>query len=258
MSSKTGGKTTPASKTPSKSPATFLAFPAKSTGAHYTSAFARDEKRSTGGKVGTSRHAFEKSAREARIAWRSGSKTLTPMQTPYGPVNLSRFPTSDPAPKVTTVKKFYKNKSVRDKYKDLSAELVNPSLTGAKRTARERGVALELLSSIENGEAPTKRRKIAEGSESNAAAKMLAISHVSEPERVFGSSKDFRAVLRSVAKGKRTFSESFEGDSPRFMMAKTPNTARRALGKGKYKKAHSSSHFRADDSDYSDSSDDDS
>jgi hypothetical protein len=234
-------------------------FAKKSTGAHFLRAARRDALRVSSGKIGKPRNQFEKTARQARKDWREGTKQLQPVQTPYGSANLSKFPTGDPGPKVTTVKKNYKNSSVGHKYTELRDALIDPKLKGPGRKAREKEVAGELLEAIKTGAPPpNKKRKITDGEQSNAAAKFIAISHISEPERVHGSSKDVRASLRSVQKGKRSFSDAFSEDNgvPRFPLSKNPNAARRALGIGKFKKPHPPASFVADDSDYSDSSDD--
>ncbi len=254
------GQLTPMKRGPKRKAAAALSdFPAKSTGGRYKSAFDRDEKRASSGTVGKSKHKFELEARKARQSWRGGSTSLS-LTTPFGSVNLSKFPTKDPAPKITTVKKDYANASVGHKYAEIADALVSPKLNGTKRKEREQAVASELLSAIESGERPKKNRKIADGEESNAAAKLLAISHVSEPERVRGSSKDVRAKLRGVKKGRISIKDAFVGgdkdNPPHFLLARNPNTGRRALGKGRYKKAHPPTSFRDNDSDYSDSSDD--
>lgn len=235
-------------------------IPAQSTAGRYRAALARDEKRAKSGKVGKSTHQFENTARQARKQWRGGTTSLS-VTTPFGSVNLSKFPTKDPAPKISTVKKDYQNASVGHKYSEIADALVKPSLTGTKRKAREMEVASELLSAIETGAQPKKNPRIAAGEESNAAAKLLAISHVSEPERVRGSSKDMRAKLRGIKKGSATFREVFVGgdkdNPPQFLMARNPNTTRRALGAGKFKKAYQPKSFQVKDPNYSDSSDDD-
>lgn len=250
----------PVKRAPKRKPAAALSdFPARSTGGRYKSAFARDEKRASAGVIGNSRHKFELEARKARKSWRAGSTSVS-LTTPFGRVGLSKFPTKDPAPRITTVKTDYANASVGHKYTEITDALISPKLTGRKRKEREQSVAGELLSAIESGEAPRKNRKIAEGEESNAAAKLLAISHVSEPERVRGSSKDVRAKLRGIKKGRISFKDAFVGggkdDPPHFLLARNPNAGRRALGKGRYKKPHPPPSFRGNDSDYSDDSDD--
>ena len=230
-----------------------------STRGRYLGALSRDTTRTQKGTIGNSANAFEVHARQARKNWRASAKTLTPMKTPYGQVNLSKFPTSDPAPKITTVKKNYKGASIGHKYTELTDALVSPTLPASRKRAREQEVAGELLESIkDNKPPPAKRSKIAEGAEANAAAKLLTISHVSEPERVGGSSKDFRRVLRKVKKGNASFQQAFVGDAttpPLFGMAKDPTTTRRALGIGKFKNPHPPASFVALDSDYSDDSD---
>lgn len=214
----------------------------------------RDESRMGSGKT-ASRHKFVEIARQARSQWRSSSQSSATVETGYGPVNLSKFPTRDRAPKVTTVKGNYQNSSVGHKYSDLTGVLVPPTLTGKKRTMREREVANELLHTIEHGEPPKKKRHIEEGEQSNAAAKLLAISHISEPERVSGVDKKFRGDLRRVSKGLTTFDDVFGGNDPEFGMAKTPNITRKRMGKGRYKKAHGHSSYQDHDGNISDSSD---
>lgn len=257
-----GPQLSPMKPAPKRATATKIAdIPAESTGGRYRSAFARDDKRASSGKLGKSTHKFENTAREARKQWRGGATTGVSVTTPFGPVNLSKFPTKDPAPKITTVKKDYSNASVGHKYSEITDALISPRLTGSKRKEREQEVATELLSSIETGQRPKKNPRIASGEESNAAAKLLAISHVSEPERVRGSSKDMRAKLRGIKKGTTSFNDAFVGGDkdtpPEFLMARNPATARRALGKGSYKNAFPPNSFRKKDPDYSDSSDDD-
>ena len=220
-------------------------------------AYTRDEQR-MGGSVSSSRHKLVEKARETRIEWRKGDKSKTTVDFGYGPVNLSKFPTRDRAPKVTTLKGDYSQSSVGHKYSDLTSSLVSEKLTGKKRSRREKDVADELLYTIEMGAPPQKKRRvISEGEEANAATKMLAISHISEPERVSGVDKKFRSDLRRISKGIASFEDVFGGSDPQFGMAKTPNLTRKRIGKGRYKKSHSHSSYLSKDEYFSDSSDED-
>lgn len=232
--------------------------PDRSTRGRYLQAGARDDARRQGGHVGASAQKFELEARKVRL--KRATQPSQSMQTPYGPVNISKFHTKDPGARITTRQQDYQGHSVGHKYSEMVDALVPTALTGTKRRAREQEVAGEMLESIRDNQAPPlKKRKIEEGAQANAAAKMLAISHVSEPDRVGGSSKDFRRTLRKVQRGGASFKEAFTGTKqspPQFNMALTPNTARRSLGTGSYKKPHPPSSFVDNDPDYSDSSDD--
>lgn len=231
-----------------------------STRGRYLAARERDDSRVSSGTVGASVHGFEIHSRQVRQQWRNSSKAVTAVPTPFGQTNLSKFPTSDPAPKVTTVKKHYQNESVGHKYSELTEALVPPSLPASRKRPREQEVAGALLEAIKTNKAPAGMQAVIRaGKQSNAAAKLLAISHISEPERVGGSSKDFRRTLTRVKKGKASFDDAFVGttsEPPLFGMARNPKTTRRALGIAPFKKAHTPTSFQAIDSDYSDDSDD--
>lgn len=160
------------------------------------------------------------------------NQTSTSVKTPYGPVTLSKFPTSDPAPKVTTKKTDYGGSSVGHKYSELSSALF-PKQKSAKRQRESDGaIAEELLSSMEKDmRPPAKKRKIEDGEQQNAAAKLMAIASVSEPERVGGTGKVFRGTLRAIKAQELTPFEAFESDNPTFSMAKTPDTHRRLMNR---------------------------
>ena len=235
-------------------------FAPRSTGGRYRNAAERDEARAGAGTIGKSVHAFERQARNMRRAWRnSENKASVSVDTPYGPVTLSKFPTRDRGPKISTTKEDYGNASVGHKYSELVDAFVGDTAAGGRK-AREQAVARELLGAIKTGKRPADGA-IADGRQSNAAAKFMAIMTISEPERVGGSSKHGRSVLRAVEAGDLSFHEGFVGDErqpPRFLMAETPNTARRALGKGSFTRARPPAGFYpGKDPHFSDSSDDD-
>ena len=145
------------------------------------------------------------------------NKATTSMATPFGSVNLSKFPTKDPGAKITTVAKDYGKQSVGHKYSDLVDAF------GGKDTQ----VASDLLTGISSGAGPS--TAITSDLQKNAAAKMVAISHVSEERRVGGSSKMFRGILKMVKAGKVSMKDAFTGPNPLFPMAKNPNQMRRLL-----------------------------
>lgn len=256
------GKALKQKKARSKPRAAVSKFAARSTGARYGSALKRDNTRAEAGKIGKSRHKFELQSREWRHAWRAamrrGDAEKTTVKTAYGPANLSKFNTRDRAPKITTQNKHYNRATVGDTYTEISAALIGDIKPGAQHVKRERDVASELLETISTGKRP-KDGVIGAGAPSAAAAKLMVITHVSEPERVGGSSKLARASLRAIANGRSTFDKAFGGDNPEFPMAKSPDAARSQLGIGRFKKARPASkafHGQVNP-DVSDSSDDD-
>jgi hypothetical protein len=185
-------------------------------------------------------------------AWQSlmkfeENKAKSPMVTSFGPVNLSKFPTKDPGAKISTVAKDYGKQSVGHRYSHLVDAL----------GGQESQIASELLTGISSDTAPS--TAITSGGQKNAAAKMLAIAHVSEERRFGGSSKMFRAVLRMVRDGKVSMKAAFTGDSPLFPMAKNPTWMRRLLnleGKKQRKPPPKPPKFDAVGGHMSDSSDD--
>ena len=235
--------------------ATINGFPVGSTGAHYSEARARDDRRVSKKDGGKSRHQFEVRARGARAEWRASNKKNATVDTPYGPVNLSRGRFGDPAPKITTQKSKYGDKSVGDTYKAIVTSLVAPDkYPDGARSIREREVAKELLGAIEHDRLPTSDRVIAGGEQFNAAAKLLAITHIAEPERVGGSSKHARAVLREIAAGQLSFMNAFVGGGknfPDFVIAKNPTAARQSLdsSQNKNEKFRDRTDFFSDSSD---------
>lgn len=141
------------------------------------------------------------------------------VETPFGPVNASKFPTSDPAFKITTqAKKDYGNKAVGQKYSDLVGALK----AGGKS---DKDIATDLLDSLD-GKAP---QHLTDDKSKNAAAKLLAIMNVSEPMRVGGSGKAGRATLRMVQAGEISLEQAFTGKTPTFPMADKPDYMRRAV-----------------------------
>ena len=182
------------------------------------------------------------------------------ISTPYGPVNLSKFPTSDPAPKITTVKANYKNSSVGHKYTELTESLFPPVNKGGNQPQQDAGVARELLEVIRTDERPEKRRRlIQDGEQSNAAAKLMTIATLSEPERVYGSGKYFRAALKGIEQQTLTPHNAFASENPVFSMAVNPNLQRRQLNREHRKLLKPPSRpkgFTSFGGDMSDSSDD--
>ncbi|MBN9687808.1 MULTISPECIES: hypothetical protein [unclassified Corallococcus] len=141
------------------------------------------------------------------------------VETPFGPVNASKFPTSDPAFKITSqAKKDYGNQKVGDRY----SHLVDALKAGGKS---DKEIATDLLNALD-GKAP---QHLTDNKSKNAAAKLTAIMNVSEPMRVGGSGKAGRATLRAVQDGTLTLDQAFKGDSPAFPMAKNPDYMRRAV-----------------------------
>jgi hypothetical protein len=141
------------------------------------------------------------------------------VETPFGPVNASKFPTSDPAFKITSqAKKDYGNEKVGDRYSHLVVALK----AGGKS---DKEIASDLLNALD-GKAP---QHLTDNKSKNAAAKLTAIMNVSEPMRVGGSGKAGRATLRAVQDGKLTLDQAFKGDNPAFPMAKNPDYMRRAV-----------------------------
>ena len=176
---------------------------------------ARSVQRISGG-IKKPKHKFATRAWE-RLRGFETDKSKTSMSTPYGPVNLSKFPTKDPGAKITTVAKDYGKQSVGHKYSELVDAL------GSK----ESEVASDLLTGI-SSETPG-GTGITSDLQKNAAAKMLAISHVSEERRFGGSGKMHRAVLRMIKDKKVTMKDAFTGSNPLFPMAKNPNQMRRLI-----------------------------
>lgn len=196
-------------------------------------AFDRDSQRTTDGYSGSRRHVFTKRM-EQTVApdFRNSPRTMKDISTPYGSVNLSKFPTSDPAPKITTAKTNFKNFSVGHKYTELTQSLFPLVDKGGNQPQQDAGVARELLEAIRTDEPPAKRRRlIQEGAQSNAAAKLMTIATLSEPERVFGSSKFFRATLRGIEQQTLTPHNAFASDNPVFSMGVNPTLQRRQLNR---------------------------
>lgn len=143
----------------------------------------------------------------------------TKLDTPFGPVNASKFPTSDPGFKISSEAKNYgKKSSVGHKYSDL--------VDGMRKSgATDKEIAADLLNALD-GKDP---QKLTGGQAKNAAAKLTAITHVSEPQRVAGSDKAARGVLRMVQAGEISLDDAFKGDKPTFPMAKNPDYMRRTV-----------------------------
>lgn len=157
----------------------------------------------------------------------AGGRQGMTVELPCGRVQLSKFATQDPAPKITTRKKDFGGAPVGHKYQHFVMDVFSPSDSKVSRK-RNAEVAAELLETIETGVLPpAKRRRIESGQPSNAAAKLLAVSQISEPLRVGGSSKLLRGTLRMIQAGAATPEEVFLGDNPLFSMAKNPATQRR-------------------------------
>ncbi|NOK15542.1 hypothetical protein [Corallococcus carmarthensis] len=143
----------------------------------------------------------------------------TRVETPFGPVNASKFPTSDPAFKITSqAKKDYGNQKVGDRY----SHLVD-ALKASGKSDKE--IATDLLNSLD-GKAP---QHLTDNKSKNAAAKLTAIMNVSEPMRVGGSGKAGRATLRMVQDGKISLDDAFKGKTPTFPMAVNPEYMRRTV-----------------------------
>ena len=188
----------------------------------------RREEKSKSPKLRFPKHASEYS-REFSLSREKKEKCLREMKTPFGPVNLSPFPLSDPGAKITTVKSEYGGTSVGHRYNELIKAL---EIQGVN----DPDIARELLQSIKRKRHPPKDLKaITEDRQRNAAAKLLTIPHVSEELRFKGSSKSFRAVLRMVEKGMVSLEDAFTGDTPLFPMAKNPNYMRRLVNPKKKK-----------------------
>ena len=196
-------------------------------------AYDRGSQRTTDGYSGDRKHAFVKRM-EQTVApdFRNSPRTMKDISTPYGPVNLSKFPTSDPAPKITTVKSNFNNSTLGHKYTELTPSLFPPVGKGGNQSQQDAGVARELLEAIETDKRPVKRqRHIEDGVQSNAAAKLMTIATLSEPERVSGSSKYFRGALRGIEQQTLTPHDAFASDNPLFSMGVTPTLQRRQLNR---------------------------
>lgn len=196
-------------------------------------AFDRDSQRTTDGYSGNRKHAFvERMEQTVAPDFRKSPRTMKDISTPYGPVNLSKFPTSDPAPKITTSKRNFKDFSVGHKYTELSQTLFPPVDKGGNQPQQDAAIARELLEAIRTDEPPAKRRRvIQEGAQSNAAAKLMTIATLSEPERVFGTSKLFRATMRGIEQQTLTPHDAFASDNPVFSMSVNPTLQRRQLNR---------------------------
>lgn len=147
--------------------------------------------------------------------------SVTGVETGFGPVNFSKFPTRDPGAKVTTVATNYGKQSVGHKYTEMQDALV-PNGTD------ETEVAAELLAAI-RGNQTGQRKAIVSDRQRNAAAKLTAISQSSEGQRVGGTPKEMRGALEMVRQGELTLADLTTGDDPGFAMAKTPNLQRRRV-----------------------------
>jgi hypothetical protein len=177
---------------------------------------ARAVMRLSSGGIMKAKHKFALRSAE-KLADFEKNKATSSMTTPFGSVNLSKFPTKDPGAKITTVAKNYGKQKVGHKYSDLVDALGD----------KDSEVASSLLKSISSDKAPS--TAVTSDLQKNAAAKMLAISHVSEERRVGGSSKAFRANLRMVKAGKVSMRAVFTGAKPLFPMAKNPKFMRKLL-----------------------------
>ncbi|CAM3494196.1 hypothetical protein G4177_06600 [Corallococcus sp. ZKHCc1 1396] len=142
------------------------------------------------------------------------------VETGFGPTNASRFPTKDPGFKITTEAKDYGKQKVGHTYTELVAAMKEGG-------ASDKAIAKDLLKKLED---PDSTPAVLTGDKAkNAAAKLTTIMHVSEPQRVPGSDKTGRAVLRMVEKGDLTLEQAFTGSNPTFPMAKNPKTMRRVV-----------------------------
>jgi|GEM_PF-6746347 len=119
----------------------------------------------SGHKVTAARRQEFGARMEAEAAKFRASPSTREVTTPFGKVTLSKFPTSDPAPKVTTQKANYQKSSVGHKYKELTPALFPPRKQGAKRQREaDAEVAEELLSSMrDDGRPPLNKRHIDDG-----------------------------------------------------------------------------------------------
>ncbi|RYZ38318.1 MAG: hypothetical protein EOO71_24460 [Myxococcaceae bacterium] len=172
------------------------------------------------------------------------------VETPFGPVNASRFPTTDPAFKITSQKKDYGKQTVGDRYSHLVPALKSSG-------ASDKDIATDLLNALDGG----KPSVLTDDKSKNAAAKLTAIMNVSEPMRVGGSDKAGRAALRMVQDGKISLEDAFTGTNPSFPMAVKPDYMRRAVNyedKAYRKPIETPTQFDKIGGYMSDSSDDDS
>ncbi|RKG74135.1 hypothetical protein [Corallococcus terminator] len=172
------------------------------------------------------------------------------VETPFGPVNASKFPTTDPAFKITSKKKDYGKQTVGGRYSHLVPALKSSG-------ASDKDIATDLLDALDGGNPSV----LTDDKSKNAAAKLTAIMNVSEPMRVGGSDKAGRAALRMVQDGKISLEEAFTGTNPSFPMAVKPDYMRRAVNyeDKNYRKAiETPTQFDKIGGYMSDSSDDDS
>jgi hypothetical protein len=170
---------------------------------------------------------------EAAGAFRA-SKTKKELTIPFGKVTLSKFPTSDPAPKITSRKEDFSNASVGHKYKELTPTLFPKRKSMASQQESDSLIAEELLSTMQNDARPKKHR-IEDGAQLNAAAKMVTIALLSEPERVPGTAKLFRGTLRAIQAKELSAHDAFASDNPTFSMAINPKAQRRLVNRERAK-----------------------
>ncbi|MCY1023068.1 hypothetical protein [Pyxidicoccus sp. MSG2] len=208
------------SSSPAKKPKTDEVPKDNTTEARLKRKFVRDQRRQESGSAVASQSGTSSFRTDAGSLMKKNPKNeaKTQLDTPFGPVNASKFPTSDPAFKITSEKKHYGKQAVGHKYSDLVSGL-------QKSGASDKEIATDLLNALEG----KKPQKLTSGEAKNAAAKLSAITHVSEPQRVLGSDKAARGVLRMVQDGKISLDDAFKGDTPTFPMAKNPDYMRRTV-----------------------------
>lgn|GEM_PF-3708205 len=152
----------------------------------------------------------------------SDKKSLV-ADTPFGPVTLTPFPNNDPGFRVSTRAENFNKAKVGDKYTDLVHAL-------RESKASDAAIAKELLDAIEGRALPPPgKRVISEGTPTNAAAKLLAITHISEPQRFRGADKVARGALHAVMDGSMTLDQAFGKERPGFPMADRADYMRRVV-----------------------------
>jgi hypothetical protein len=208
------------SSSPAKKTKTDEAPKDNTTEARLKRKFVRDQRRQESSSAVSSQGGTSSFRTDAGNLMKKNPKNeaKTQLDTPFGPVNASKFPTSDPAFKITSEKKHYGKQAVGHKYSDLVSGL-------QKSGASDKEIATDLLNALEG----KKPQKLTSGEAKNAAAKLSAITHVSEPQRVLGSDKAARGVLRMVQSGEISLDDAFKGNTPTFPMAKNPDYMRRTV-----------------------------
>ncbi|NVJ20509.1 MULTISPECIES: hypothetical protein [Myxococcus] len=136
---------------------------------------------------------------------------------------MTPFPNNDRGFKVSTRAENFNKVPVGDKYTDLVHAL-------RESKASDAAIAKELLDGIEGSALPPPgRRAISEGAPTNAAAKLLAITHISEPQRFNGADKVARGALHAVMDGSMTLDQAFGKERPGFPMADKADYMRRVV-----------------------------